>query len=312
MNNYFPHDSNARNSDKLIPLRARLGAEGYGIYFMLIERLREESSYMSVKDYNMLAFDFRVDAGIVKSVIEDFGLFAFTDDGKCFYSESLLRRMKIKDDKSEKARQSAKSRWSKKGKAANAEEIPCERNANAEEIDAIKEKESKKNNNPSIIPPDGQGGGDAQSAEWGEEFLKTFLEATPADSLDRRLRTLEISKERFIDIARAVIREWNDEGVRHQKFDGAARHLFNHVRKKLRLDPRLRTAPTAAELKRAEARRAEEQQRAEEEARLYRQSVQQTGRNGWQQYCDSHGLDPDKTNARKLAEQQAAPDPPTP
>lgn len=116
MNNYFPHDSNARNSDKLIPLRARFGAEGYGIYFMLIERLREESSYMSVKDYNMLAFDLRVDAGKVKSVIEDFGLFAFTDDGKCFYSESLLRRMKIKDDKSEKARRNVASKWDNLGR----------------------------------------------------------------------------------------------------------------------------------------------------------------------------------------------------
>ena len=111
MNNYFPHDSNARNSDKLIPLRARFGAEGYGIYFMLIERLREESSYMSVKDYNMLAFDLRVDSGKVKSVIEDFGLFAFTEDGKCFYSESLMRRMKVKDEKSEKARRSVASKW---------------------------------------------------------------------------------------------------------------------------------------------------------------------------------------------------------
>lgn len=149
MNNYFPHDSNARNSDKLIPLRARLGAEGYGIYFMLIERLREESSYMSVKDYNMLAFDLRVDSGKVKSVIEDFGLFAFTDDGKCFYSESLMRRMKIKDAKSEKARQSAKSRWKKGKKTANAPDNECERTANAPDNDAIKEKESKEDNDKS-------------------------------------------------------------------------------------------------------------------------------------------------------------------
>lgn len=146
MNNYFPHDSNARNSDKLIPLRARLGAEGYGIYFMLIERLREEPSYMSVKDYNMLAFDLRVDSGKVKSVIEDFGLFAFTDDGKCFYSESLMRRMKIKDVKSEKARQSAKSRWNKSERTANAPNNECERTANAPKSDAIKVKEIKEDN----------------------------------------------------------------------------------------------------------------------------------------------------------------------
>lgn len=62
MNNYFSHDSNARNSDKIILLRAQMGAEGYGIYFMILERLREEPTYMSVKDYNMLAFDLRVDS----------------------------------------------------------------------------------------------------------------------------------------------------------------------------------------------------------------------------------------------------------
>lgn len=140
MTNYFSHDSNARNSDKLIPLRASMGVEGYGIYFMLLERLREEPDYMSVKDYNMLAFDFRVDAAKVKSVVENFGLFAFTDDGKCFYSDGFTRRMSVKDSKSEKARLSALSRWDK-----------CERNANAmrthEKVDAIKVKKSKENNN---------------------------------------------------------------------------------------------------------------------------------------------------------------------
>ena len=47
---YFPHDSNARNSDKLIPVRMKYGAEGYGIYFMILERLREEKNYMSIRD----------------------------------------------------------------------------------------------------------------------------------------------------------------------------------------------------------------------------------------------------------------------
>jgi len=49
-NSYFPHDSNARNSDKLLPVRMKYGAEGYGIYFMLLERLRDEPTYMSIKD----------------------------------------------------------------------------------------------------------------------------------------------------------------------------------------------------------------------------------------------------------------------
>lgn len=90
---YFPHDGNARNDDKMIAVRMRHGAEGYAIYFMILERLFEGTNYMSLKDYNVIAFELRVSADKVKSVIEDFGLFQFTDDGKRFYSESLNRRM---------------------------------------------------------------------------------------------------------------------------------------------------------------------------------------------------------------------------
>lgn len=136
MNNYFSHDSNARNSDKLLPLRMSLSVEGYGIYFMILERLREEPEYMSIKDYNMIAFDFRIGSDKVKSVIENFGLFSFTDDGKRFYSESFSRRMFKKDEKTVKARESANIRW-------HINDEKCERNANAGKSDAIKEKESK-------------------------------------------------------------------------------------------------------------------------------------------------------------------------
>lgn len=144
---FFSHDSNARNDDKIIALRMKLKAEGYGIYFMILERLRDSADYMSIKDYNMLAFDFRVSSDTVKSVVEDFGLFQFTDDGKRFYSESFLKRMKQKDEKSEKARESAKKRW-------NENKQKCERNANASdeecEGNAIKEKKGKENKGKEI------------------------------------------------------------------------------------------------------------------------------------------------------------------
>lgn len=100
--NYFSHDSNARNDDKILSIRMKFGAEGYGIYFMLLERLREDSKYMSIRDYNMIAFDFRTSVDKIKSIVEDFGLFIFTEDGKYFYSESLMQRMKLKDEKSNK------------------------------------------------------------------------------------------------------------------------------------------------------------------------------------------------------------------
>ncbi len=135
MNNYFPHDGNTRNSDMIIPLRESMGAEGYGIYIMLLERLRTQPDYISVRNYRTLSFDLRADADKIKSVVEDFGLFIFTDDGTRFYSESLMQSMQIKDDKSAKARESARKRWEK-----------CERNADASKNDANKVKETKGNN----------------------------------------------------------------------------------------------------------------------------------------------------------------------
>lgn len=130
MNSYFSHDSNARNSDKLLPVRMKYGAEGYGIYFMLLERLRDESEYVSVKDYNMIAFDLRVDAGKIKSIIEDFGLFVFTENGEYFYSEGFMKRMEIKDAKSKKrseaGKKGAKKRW-----GSQDDESDKENNSNA-------------------------------------------------------------------------------------------------------------------------------------------------------------------------------------
>ena len=101
LSSYFPHDSNARNDERLVNVRMKHGPAGYGVYFMLVERLREDPEYMSVVDYNLIAFDLRIDASLAKSIIRDFGLFAFTVDperGKCFYSESLRQRMARKDE----------------------------------------------------------------------------------------------------------------------------------------------------------------------------------------------------------------------
>lgn len=102
---YFPHDNNARNDEKIIKLRMQLGAEGYGIYFMLLEKILESSDYSLVRDYNQLAFDVRVTSDKIKSVIEDFGLFSFTDDGKRLQSESFINRMKPLDNVREQRRQ---------------------------------------------------------------------------------------------------------------------------------------------------------------------------------------------------------------
>ncbi len=134
---YFSHDANARNSDKLLAVRIKHGAEGYGIYFMILERLREESDYTSSTNYDVMAYDFRVDSEKIRSIVEDFGLFEFNEDGSRFYSPEFNERMEMKDKKvkdlSEKRRNAANKRWNK---APNEnEDIESENNTSLKDND---------------------------------------------------------------------------------------------------------------------------------------------------------------------------------
>ena len=89
----FAHDSNARNSEKIIRLRLAHGAAGYGVYFMLLERLRDTPDYQAAIDYEVLAYDLRETPELIRSVIEDFGLFIISADGKLFHSPTMTTRM---------------------------------------------------------------------------------------------------------------------------------------------------------------------------------------------------------------------------
>ena len=91
--NYFSHDSNARNDERILRLRMKHGAAGYGVFFMILERMRDSTNYMCATDYRAISFDLRVDPELIRSVVEDYELFLFTDDREFFYSSSLLKRM---------------------------------------------------------------------------------------------------------------------------------------------------------------------------------------------------------------------------
>lgn len=107
--NYFPHDSNARNDERIIRLRMKHGAAGYGVFFMLLELLRNAKGYMCATDYKAISYELRVDAALVRAVVEDFNLFLFTNDHSFFFSSSLLQSMKRKDEVS-RARSAAGKR----------------------------------------------------------------------------------------------------------------------------------------------------------------------------------------------------------
>ena len=138
---YFSHDSNARHDPNICEMRLNYGMEGYGLYWVMIEMMREQENYkLPLKRIGAIAMQTDCDKTLIKEFINrcinEFEL--FESDDKFFWSKSLLRRMESKEEKSEKARKAAEKRWEKPiGKNANAMRTQCERNA-------IKEKKRKR------------------------------------------------------------------------------------------------------------------------------------------------------------------------
>ena len=160
---YFNHDCDARNDEKLIALRIRYGAEGYGVYFMLIEMLQAAPGCVLEKDYKALAFDLRVSARRIKSIVEDFDLFTPTDGGEKFYSERLIRHVNEAEEnerkRSEAAQYAASMRWDAENgmriaseKHANRIEKACESHKTAPDAKTKEEKEREKETFPPITP----------------------------------------------------------------------------------------------------------------------------------------------------------------
>ena len=112
---YFQHDCNAREDPKIVRLRIKHGSAGYGVYFMLLEYLFGQPDLMCEKIYDTIGYTLHESSELVRSVVEDFGLFQFSDDGRLFYSESFARRLTTMvskaDNRSKAARKAAQSRW---------------------------------------------------------------------------------------------------------------------------------------------------------------------------------------------------------
>ena len=92
---YFPHDSNAKDDPKCVLMIEQLGMEGYGIYWMLVEALRDQPDYTyPVANIPALARRYNTSAEKVRTVVYNYELFTVKED-KIFFSESLNRRMLV-------------------------------------------------------------------------------------------------------------------------------------------------------------------------------------------------------------------------
>ena len=115
MYNYIPHPSNCRVSSNILRMLLREGVAGYGVYWMLLEMLRD------AKDFRMFFFPESFayalhcnDVNLVTRVCKDYGLFKF-DDEEFMSSEWLEEAMGEYSNKiaklQEAGRKGAARRW---------------------------------------------------------------------------------------------------------------------------------------------------------------------------------------------------------
>ena len=87
---YFPHFSNARHDRKLKRVIKDLGIEGYGIYFMILEVLRDQQDFKyPIVDLDLLADEFGTSESKVLVVVNNYDLFTIDSDEK-FFSPKML------------------------------------------------------------------------------------------------------------------------------------------------------------------------------------------------------------------------------
>lgn len=110
---YFQHDYNARNDDKILELRSKYGAEGYGIFWMIIETMAENENggakagligglslgYGVAKDKLQDIFDYCIEIGLL-----------YLESG-VYYSKRLLTHKDFRKVLSENGALGAAKRW---------------------------------------------------------------------------------------------------------------------------------------------------------------------------------------------------------
>ena len=111
---YFPHFCNARHDRKILRLRADLKIEGYAVYFMLLEVLREQDEFKyPCSDIDLLASEFGSTEAIVKAVVMRYNLFEVDADSNFFslkFNEYMQPYLNAKEQRSLAGKKSAEKR----------------------------------------------------------------------------------------------------------------------------------------------------------------------------------------------------------
>ena len=144
---YFTHDYNARNDIKIQALLVEHGAIGYGVYWIIIEILHEESTKkLKLDNLTDVAIARQACTSIeqVKAIIKcclEYEL--FIEDNGYYYSKRVLKNMNKRLEISEKRAKAGRKSAKKRQKASNEEDFSTSVEENATSVDENATKERK-------------------------------------------------------------------------------------------------------------------------------------------------------------------------
>jgi hypothetical protein len=113
---WFKHDNNARNDEKILELRANHGAEGYGVFWMIVETMAEdENGTIRLSNIGGLSLGYGVPKGRLLEIINcaiELGLFHKEEGGECkIFSNRMLNHKNDRKTLSEFGKTGANKRW---------------------------------------------------------------------------------------------------------------------------------------------------------------------------------------------------------
>jgi hypothetical protein len=143
---YFPHYSMARNDRKVRRLRKELGVEGYGIFMMLLEILRDQPDLRyPMSDIDLLEVEIGTSQAKIEAVIKGYELFTIHTD--FFFSPKLIEYLepyfKAREQRSLAGQKSGESRRLKALSTTNDERLLNGRSTVVEQVEESRVKESK-------------------------------------------------------------------------------------------------------------------------------------------------------------------------
>jgi len=90
---YFPHDSNARTDPKIIIMINSIGLEGYGLFWIIIEMLRDQPDHKLPWDVIPgISSMYNITMDKVLALVRNYDLFEW-EENSFFFSNSLINRM---------------------------------------------------------------------------------------------------------------------------------------------------------------------------------------------------------------------------